>query len=430
MNQSGYECGSLDHWNRRTLLKAAGLSGLAWLTPVSRLLAEEPASTRQGRPAKSIILLWLSGGPSQLETFDPQAGSIAAGTRAIKTSVKGIEVADNLPRVAEEMHEISIVRNVVSREGDHERAAYHVKTGYRPDPTLVHPSMGAIVCHELEVGKTEIPRHISILPDQWYGRGGFLGQQYDAFKAPQVTGDLPDLKPRVDEPRFQSRLDDLQVVERSFRKGRLERLEDDRTQHLGTIDRAVTMMNSEQLRAFSIEEETRQVRTAFGESEFGAACLAAVRLIEVGVRCVEVTLRGWDTHINNHDFHRQLTAQLDPAFAATIRLLKERDRLKDTLVVCGGEFGRTPTVNPAGGRDHWPHGFSIALAGGSLRKGHVVGETDPEGGRIAQDAGTAVADVHATILKSLGITPERELDTPIGRPMKLSEGQPIQELLA
>ena len=429
-NRHPWSCGSAAHMSRRSLLKAAGFSGLAWLTPVAELLADQNPTTRKGRPAQSIIILWMGGGPSQLETFDPHAGrKIAGGTSAIKTASRQIELAAGLPQLAEQMRDVSIIRNVVTREGDHERAAYNVKTGYRPDPTLKHPSLGAIACHQLEPGTTEIPRHVSIFPDSWYGSGGYLGQQFDAFRPSTTSGKLRDMTARVDEERAKSRLEDIAVVENAFRKGRLKDLDSRRTLHSDTIERAVAMMSSDQLSAFDISNEPKKLVAEFGDSDFGRACLTAVKLIETGVRCVEVTLDGWDTHLNNHDIVGRLNNSLDPAFAALISELRARDRLKDTIVMCGGEFGRTPSINPAGGRDHWPHGFSIALAGGGIAGGQAIGMTDPEGERVPQDKGTPIADVHATVLKSLGIAHDLELDTPVGRPMKLTEGKPIAKLL-
>ena len=423
-------CGTPSHVHRRTLLKAAGLSGLAWLTPVARALAQtNSAVARGGRPAQSVILLWLSGGPSQLETFDPHAGRlIAAGTAAVSTDVPEIELAAGMPQLAERMSDVALVRNVVSREGDHERAVYNVKTGYRPDPTLEHPALGAIVCHQLPTGPAEIPRHISILPDQWHGRGGYLGPEYDAFRVTSTGRGPANITRRIDEQRFQQRLDDLKFVERQFATDRVAR-QDGNALHLATVDRAVQMMTSEQLKAFDVADEPQSVRDEFGSSEFGDAALAALRLIEVGVRCVEVTLGGWDSHFNNHEIQGRLVGQLDPALAALLKHLKQRDRLQDTIVICGGEFGRTPNINPAGGRDHWPHGFSIALAGGRLRGGVAIGETDPAGQRLKYEDGTPIADIHATVLAALGIAPELELDTPVGRPIKLSEGTPIRQLL-
>src|SRR5688572_26512135 len=178
------ECGSADHFHRRTLLKAAGASGLLWLSPVAEALAQQAAAAPRGAHAKSVILLWLAGGPSQLETFDPHPGRrIAGGTKAIDTAVKGVRLAAGYERLAEEMGSVALLRSLVSKEGDHERGTYLMKTGYRPDPTVEHPSIGSICCHELPVGRTDIPRHVSILPGEWPSRGGFLGGEYDAFLA-------------------------------------------------------------------------------------------------------------------------------------------------------------------------------------------------------------------------------------------------------
>ncbi len=423
-NDSG--CGQATHFNRRTLLKFAGASGLAWLTPVAELLAWQHERDPAGRPAKSLILLWLAGGPSQLETFDPHPGtSIAAGTDAIATAAPGVQLARGLEQTAEVMDHLMLIRSMVSKEGDHERATYHVKTGYRPEPTLVHPALGAVLCHQTPVAGIEIPRHVSILPGGSAARGGYLGDAYDAFQIGDPRDPLPDMRPPVPKPRFQQRLDDLAVIDRQFAKGREARLEPRGTSHTTRLDQAVRMMDSEQLKAFDLQDVPQDVLRPFGDSAFGRGCLVAARLIEVGVRCVEVTLGGWDSHVANHELHDQRKRDLDPALAALIRYLVQHDRLSDTIVLCGGEFGRTPQVNPAGGRDHWPHGFSLALAGGGLPGGHVIGETDPEGGRLAYEQGVTVADLHASLLSRLGIDPRHEILTPVGRPVKLSDGRVV-----
>ena len=191
----------------------------------------------------------------------------------------------------------------------------------------------------------------------------------------------------------------------------------------------ISESTSEQLRAFDITKEPASVRAEYGATPFGRACLAARRLTEVGVRCVEVTLDGWDAHVNNHEIHKNRAAVLDPAFAALIRDLTRRGLLDRTVVLCAGEFGRTPKVNLAGGRDHWPKGYSLAIAGGGIAGGRVVGETDP-GGMKDPTRPTTVADVHATVLSAVGIDPTKENLAPIGRPIKLSEGRRIVDLLA
>lgn len=423
LHHSKYECGAPSHVSRRTLLRAAGASGLAWLTPVATSLARENERDSTGAPPKSLIVLWLRGGPSQLETFDPHPHrNISAGTRAIPTSAADIQIAAGLPQVAEVMDSITLLRSVVSKEGDHERAFYHVQTGFRPDPTLVHPSIGAVICHELPAPTVDIPRHVSILPGNTPGRGGYLGESFNAFQVGDAKNPLQDVKMLVDEKRFRKRLNDLNVIDQQFARGRVA---SDEGVKRHTIDQALKMMSSEQLSAFDISSVPKADRLAFGDTPFGRGCLAAARLIQVGVRCVEVTLDGWDTHVSNHELQAGRNAILDPALAALIRYLKDRSLLDRTLVACGGEFGRTPTINPAGGRDHWPHGFSIALAGGKLPAGTVVGETDPDGGRVRFEDGIKIADVHATLLDQLGIQYGQMLDTPIGRPLRMSEGTPL-----
>lgn len=403
-----------------------GLASLTWLTPVGRLLADQAEKTR--RPAQSIILLWLDGGPSQLETFDPHPNtSIAAGTRAIETAVKGVRLAEGYEHLAAQMQSVALVRSMVSKEGDHERGTYLMKTGYRPDPTVEHPSIGAICCHELPVGRTDIPRHISILTEHRPSRGGFLGGEYNAFLVGDPKDRLPDVTSPLPAPREAARVNDLEVAERAFARGRMRRVR--MTGHRETLARARVMMTSEQLRAFDVSQEPAALRTEYGDTPFGRGCLAARRLIEVGVRCVEVTLGGWDAHVNNHEIHRARAKVLDPAFAALLRDLADRRLLERTVVLCCGEFGRSPRVNPLGGRDHWPGGFSLALAGGGIRGGLALGETDPDGikGPVRP---TTIEDVHATVLSALGLEPGKENTAPAtGRPIKLSAGQPIRELL-
>jgi uncharacterized protein (DUF1501 family) len=411
--------------DRRTFLKLSGLAGVGWLTPVGEILARQAEGSRE--PARSIILLWMAGGPSQLETFDPHPESkIAGGTKAIATASKSIRLAESYGRLAEVMDKVSVVRSLVSKEGDHERGTYLMKTGYRPDPTVEHPSIGAIACHELPGLGTEIPRHISILPGQWPAKGGFLGGQFDAFQMGDPSNPLPDVASKVPTVRDTRRLADLAVVENAFARGRRDRVA--ATLHRETLDRARTMMTSDQIKAFDLSQEPSSVRAEYGETPFGRACLAARRLTEVGVRCVEVTLSGWDSHVNNHQIHKDRAAELDPAFAALIRDLARRGQLDRTIVLCGGEFGRTPSINPFGGRDHWPLGYSLAIAGGGLKGGLAVGETDPEGKKEPARPAT-IADVHATVLTTLGITPTKENVSPVGRPIKLSEGKVIGELL-
>ena len=425
---NGYS--SSTHLSRRRLLQAGGLGGLAWLTPLGNILGRAQENEPVHASAKSVIMLWLAGGPSQLETFDPHPGTkIAAGTGAINTSVEGVQIAAGLPCVAEVMDELTIVRSMLSEEGDHERASYNMKTGYRPVPTLIHPSIGAVICHELPEAGVDIPRHISILPGQWPARGGYLGAGFDAFKVYATRGSTGNMIAQVKPERQEKRLEALKKVEDSFARGRRANLDEKTTLHNITIQKALQMMDSKRLNAFDVSKAPIKILGEFGGSQFGRGCLAAIQLIKAGVRCVEVTLDGWDTHLNNHEGHAKLNAVLDPAFAALIRELRARELLDQTVVICGGEFGRTPKVNSLGGRDHWPKGFSVALAGGGFKGGHVHGKTDPEGQSEEPKDPVKVSDIHSTVLHVLGIKHDKEMMTQIGRPMEISKGRVIKTLL-
>ena len=424
-----HACGTSDHWSRRTLLKTAGLSGLGWLTPLADSLAIQSEKNRT-RP-RSVILLWMQGGISQLDTFDPHPDTeVAYGARTIKTALPGIQLGESLVQTAELLPEMTLVRSMVSLEGDHERAMYQAKTGYRINPSVLHASLGSIICHELPDSQLDIPTHVSILPSQWPARGGYLGAQWDAFKIGDPTQAIPDVSSRVDDERTKQRLADLNVVEGAFAQGRAANLGSERTLHRDLMAKARRMMSSDQLAAFDVKQAPAAERDAYGDTPFGRGCLAAVRLIESGVRCVEVTLNGWDTHANNAEGQQTQAAILDTAMAALIRDLKNRDLLDETIVVCGSEFGRTPKQNPLEGRDHWPHGFSIALAGGGFRKGYVHGSTAPSMEKTEPADKVMVADIHATIQHALGIDPEYEYMTPANRPIAFSEGRVRRELLA
>jgi hypothetical protein len=421
------------HSRRTFMKKGLAFAGSAWLTQVAHQLARASESDRADSRPQSIICLWLTGGPSQLETFDPHPGKrIAYGSRAIKTALPGVQIGAGLERVAEQMGSISLIRSMVSREADHVRGSYLMKTGYSPDLAVMHPSMGAIVAHELPELPVDIPRHISILgsffprSDQ-PARGGFLGSAYDAFKVWDPAAPVPNVHARVSPERQQRRVADVDVIDRVFRKGREEVF--DSLRNNAMLHQADQMMSSAQLRAFNTEEEPLATRLAYGETPFGRGCLAARRLIEVGVRAVEVSLNDWDSHRNNHETHRQLIAELDPALAALIADLRDRDLLERTIVLCAGEFGRTPTFNHKEGRDHWNQGFSIALAGGGIREGLILGQTDPEGGPVI-DNKYSFPDVYATILTALGIDVTKDNVAPNGQLVRLTLGRVIEPLLS
>jgi len=414
--------------SRRKLLQIGTGSAFAALFADQLFADEEARAPRDPRCAEAVIVLWLAGGPSQLETFDPHPGSkIAQGTKSIPTKAKGIQLAAGLEQLAEQMDKLSLLRSLKSREGDHERATYYAKTGYRPNPTVIHPSLGAVACSELPQAGTEIPRHVALLESPWPAWGGYLGDELDAFRSGDPIQRVSDITPWADQKRMARRFKGLDFLERRFARERAAQAK--RTLHPESVARARKMMASKQLVAFDLKAESVALRKAYGDNPFGRSCLAARRLVEVGVRWVEVTLDGWDSHINNHETQAARVRTLDPAFATLLKDLEDKDLLRRTLVLCMGEFGRTPKLNALGGRDHWPHGFSLAIGGGPVRAGQAFGETDPAGsGKLK--APLTMADVSASILTALGIPPKTEKITPIGRPLLLAKGRPISGLLA
>lgn len=412
--------------NRRDLLRWVTGLGVSFALPATDLLA---AARRGPERQKSLITLWLSGGPSQLETWDPHPGkNIGGPTTSIPTSIPDVQIASHFPQLAEQLHHMSVIRSLVSKEGDHDRAMYLVKTGFRIDPTLRHPSVGAIVSHALPNDQLAIPPVISLGYDNHLSRGGFLGGQYDALRVREPGSAGEDLKAWAANPRQQQRLRSLDVVSESFRRGR--KVVVDRTMHSQNLDAALEMMTSEQLKSLQIDDESETIRTAYGDSNFGRGCLVARRLVEQGVRAVEVTLQNFDTHSQNFDGHTKLAGELDPAFSSLLKDLHDRDLLQSTVVLCLGEFGRTPQINKADGRDHWPHGFSCLLGGGGLRSGVLLGATDPSGQNQTPEDPIPVPDLYATVLKGLGIDPTHQVNTSVGRPMRYSDGLPVDRLLS
>ncbi len=439
-DHSEVECSSFQSMYRRTLIRSAsaatGIGLFSGWTDVAEAIARAEESHSLKGDAKSLIFLWMQGGPSQLETFDPHPNTKIGGeTKAIETSLPGLQISNLLPRTAEVMHLGTLVRSMVSKEGDHERASYTMKNGWRPDPTLIHPSIGALLCHQSK-GNIEIPRHVSILSSQWPARGGYMGAVHDAFLVGDPRDPIANLQSPIDSERVAKRLTDLeQIVEREFRRGRLRDLDETRTMQQSSTNRATKMMASSQIKAFQIKEETQQTQDKFGDTPFGRGCLAAVRLVEQGVRCVEVELSGWDTHAKNHLLHSGRCEILDAALHGLVTELQNRGLLDSTILVCGGEFGRTPQINIADGRDHWTTGFSTVVFGGPFRRGFVYGETSSEAVKQDEDPflrvknPVPIEDLHATLLSTFGVEISRELQTPIGRPLVLSQGTVRTDLL-
>lgn len=413
--------------SRRQLLQRAAALGLTFTLPA---LDARAANRRGAERPMSLVTLWMQGGPSQLETWDPHPGTAIGGqTQAINTTVPGLKIASSFPAMAQVMHHTSVIRSLVSKEGDHERGSYHVLTGYRPDPTVVHPSVGAVLSHELPAAGVEIPLHVSLAGGAGFTlpRGGYLGDEYDAFRIFEPGRGLVNMRSRVGDDRASRRREGLSVVERAFQTGRDGPSKN--TLHQQMVDKAVDMMSSDQLAAFDLDKEPAAVIAGYGESRFGRGCLIARRLVQTGVRSVQVVLDGFDTHTDNFEGCKTQAAILDPAFSTLLKDLVANDLLSSTIVLCIGEFGRTPRINALDGRDHWPTGFSCVLAGGGLKTGAIIGATDPQGAKRDPERPVAIADLYTTIYSAMSVDPTKEINTPIGRPIKLSEGENIKELL-
>ena len=403
--------------SRRAFLRVGGLAAFGLGLPqYLKARAEAPAAKAK---AKRCILLWMQGGPSQFETWTPKPKHENGGeTKAIATSVAGIEVSENLPSLAKMMDEICLVRSVTSKEGNHPRATFLLHTGYLPVPTVKHPTLGALVSKELGDAASELPGFVRIGRNRSSDGGGLLGVEYDPFLMTDA-GRLPDnTSLTTTENRYQRRLKLLDKLESDYAsRGGKQEVAD----HKKLYGKAARMVLSPKMEAFDLSKEPEKVREAYGQGEFANGCLLARRLVESGVPCVEVGLGNWDTHDDNSDRCKQLSGQMDQPAAALIADLKERGMLDNTLVIWMGEFGRTPRLNPRGGRDHYPRAFSMAMAGGGIRGGQVIGSTDPSGTDV-EDRPVTVPDLFQTFCHSLGIDASKENMSSIGRPIKIVDG--------
>ena len=379
---------------------------------------------------KKCILLWMSGGPSHMDTWDlkPESEKNGGPFRPIETSAPGVKISEHLPNVAKQMKHLSIIRSLDSKEGNHDRGTYMMHTGYTPNPTVVHPNFGSICSFELgdKIPNFDLPHFISInTPSQG---AGFLGMSHAPFMVQNPNAPIANLRPPqgIDENRMERRLSMLGLVEDNFlAQNRGVAAKD----HKSVYRKTVRMMNSHYTQALKIDNEPAEVRDAYGRNSFGAGCLMARKLVEEGVTFVEVGLGGWDTHANAFDtLSNRLLPELDQGMGALVADLDQRGLLDSTMVVWMGEFGRTPRINQNAGRDHWPRSWSIVMGGGGLKGGQYVGSTDKDGVDIT-DRPVGVMDVIATMTKAMGIDLATQYTSPRGRPMKVvNDGKPIQEL--
>ncbi|MEX0819464.1 MAG: DUF1501 domain-containing protein [Pirellulaceae bacterium] len=437
--------------SRRRLLQfaGAGLGGYSasgWLPALADQAASNPDRKRQ------CILLWMSGGPSQLDTFDMKPGHANGGEfREIDTQVPGLRISEHLPKLAKQADKLAVVRGVSTKEGDHGRGTYLMRTGHQPRGPVRFPAIGASLSKELGDATDLALNFVSISPYRAFNQAaygpGFLGPKY----APLTVGASDNLTAPGDMPRYADlRVDDLarpasvgqQQFEKRLKLWRLlqdgflaQHRSDSPIAHDTVYRRALKLMDSNIAQAFELEEEPDRVRDAYGRGRFGQGCLMARRLIERGVAFVEVSLGafdggniGWDTHQNNFPAVRQLSNDLDAGWATLMKELDERGLLDSTTILWMGEFGRTPAINDNAGRDHFPGAWTCVFGGGGIQGGQAYGQTSTDGTEVVEGK-VNEADILATLCSAVGVQPDKENISEQGRPIKIAAGTPIQDLL-
>ena len=427
MEKCTYACGSTEHQvSRRGFLGgvAAGTLGFAGLV--------HPASARQlHKEQKHVLVFFMAGGLSQLESWDPKPGTDTGGPfQTIATSVPGVHICELLPHTAKQMHRMALVRGINTRENEHGRGTVIMETGRRPEPGITYPHLGSVVSKVLADDSSGLPGYLHITPR---GGGGF-NKQDAAFLGPRYASvALGDGKP----PANLLRPDSLSAEADRRRNGLRERLnarflKTRRTAqteaYTHSFDQAEQLMKRRDL--FDIEKEPAALRERYGTHDFGRHCLLARRLIERGATCVKVSHSNYDTHHENFDFHIEQLGEFDRPFATLLEDLAVRGLLEKTLVVVMSEFGRTPKINRNYGRDHWGTAWSVALAGCGIKGGAVVGKTNANG--------TAVVDrmVHGghlfhTYFRALGLNGKKNHyinQRPI--PMADPKADAVTEILA
>ena len=391
-------------WLHRT---GGGFFALASQCGVVPLLARRPSGV-----AKHCIVLWMGGGPSQLETFDPKPGTETGGEcRDLATSISGIRISELLPRMARQTQHLAVLKCIESPEGEHIRAEYYLHTGYRNVPAFPRPPLGAMVSHHR--GHDSIPHYVTL------GGTGFGPAFLGADHAPFEIADAEEVRELLQNvARRSGRMRLLRELEQPFANRHSGELVQARRARMATI---LSMARTEFTKALDVTREPSSVRRQYGDHEFAKNCLLARRLIEAGVSFVEVRLDGWDTHADNFRQTKRLAAELDQPWARLLQDLSSRGLLDETLVVWMGEFGRTPTINARRGRDHFPRFTPVVLAGAGVPRGAVVGATNRNGTAFTGPR-HSVPDLMATILEQLGISSDTEYTTSFGSPTGATDG--------
>lgn len=446
-----------DGFSRRDLMRIGGLTalgfGLGDLFRFQRLAAAESLATPVAK-AKACILIWLDGGPSHMETFDPkpEAPSEVRGPMStIGTSLPGIRFNECLPRTAAMLDRLAIIRSMTSPLGEHNFGTHYLMTGYKPTPVLEYPTFGAVLSHVREkqgLDKSPVlPPYVAIPSFQVGGSrlsgGGYLPARTRPFS---VAADPSKQDFQVRDLDFYRGLDLTRLDRRRQFVDAMDAFSREQDRSPSTItdpdlQRAYDLIASEEAKkAFELSEEPEDLRRQYGSKSIGQCCLMARRLVERGVPFVTVNDRGWDTHQSLYTRLKEgfagartpigLVPSLDQAFSTLMDDLDQRGMLDETLIVVMGEFGRTPKLNVSGGRDHWPRVFSVALAGGGIQGGQVIGTSDSVG-EGPKDRPVTPSDLAATIYTLLGIDPTLELQTADGRPVRVApyEANVIRELV-
>jgi uncharacterized protein (DUF1501 family) len=429
---SGARC---DGVSRRDFLRigAVGSVGLAGL-----LSAEARAGRAKAR-AKSVILVYLGGGLSHHDSFDPKPDApaeVRGNYKPIATSVPGLRITEMLPHMAKVMNRIALVRSGAHNNDHHETATNWVMSGRFGSAFGDYPAMGAVVAHATGF-RGQLPPYVAIPRNPSFtwelGKSAYLGGRYESFK----TGDpnAPFFKVQDVSP-----IDPVSAKSAARRKTLLSAVDEltrkvEGNDLVTTYDefqqRAAAMILSPRARgAFDMEQESDRLRDRYGRNTFGQSCLMARRLIERGVRFATVSFGGWDHHARIWDGLKNKLPEFDTGFSALIEDMSERGLLRDTLVVCMGEFGRTPKINKDVGRDHWAPAAALLFAGAGVKPGFVLGATDKQGAYTTRRP-VAPGDVACTVFESLGIDPHKILTAPDGRPIEiLDRGETVKELFA
>ena len=426
---------SADEFTRRELMikMAKSAFGIS-LAPMLGNSVANAADFVPNRPkaAKSVIFLMMSGGMSHLDTWDVKPGNKVMGeTKSIDTSVTGIKLSENLPKTAKQMQHMVLMNGMSTTQGAHEQGQYLMERSYTMRGTIVHPAIGSWVTRLAGKRNNNIPSFVSVSGDPALVNGGFMGAKYAGVPIGDPNSGLQDsiMPGSISEEDFNKRLKLADSLNKQFHTVVNSPAIRD---HEGLYTDALRIMRCEDLKAFDLGKEPTEVKDAYGPSRFAQGCLLARRLVEHGVRFIQVTHGGWDTHYDNFTAVPARCKDLDDGLSALLADLNRRGLLDETLVVVATEFGRTPEIitEHQDGRDHYPKAFSCVLAGGGIKGGQTYGKTDPNGSKVIENL-TSPQDFNATIGHALGLAVDQVVISPSGRPFTVADkGKPISSLFA